>query len=49
MSYEWRIKEMIKSLLLHGYFKTNSYLFIDDKTKHDFIINPVAEPCKIID
>lgn len=39
---------MIKSLLVHGYFMTNCYLFIDDKTKHSFLIDPGAEPRKII-
>ena len=39
---------MVKGLLVQGYFMTNCYLFIDDKTKHGFLIDPGAEPDKII-
>ena len=39
---------LIKRLGVCGLIKTNAYFYIDEKTKHGFLIDPGAEPDKIL-
>ncbi len=39
---------MIKKLEVQGYIKENTYFYIDEKTRHGFLIDPGAEAGKII-
>ena len=39
---------MILKTEVHGIFATNSYLYIDDETKHGFLIDPGAEASKLL-
>lgn len=35
---------MIEGVTVKGYFEENCYFYIDDKTKHGFLIDPGAQP-----
>lgn len=39
---------MILQVEVRGIFATNSYLYIDDETKHGFLIDPGAEASKLL-
>ena len=39
---------MILQVEVHGIFATNSYFYIDDETKHGFLIDPGAESKKLL-
>lgn len=40
---------MILQVPVQGYFGENAYFYIDDATKHGFIIDPGAQPDKLLD
>ena len=39
---------MILQVEVHGFFATNTYFYIDDETNHGFLIDPGAEPEKLL-
>ena len=39
---------MIVEVPVRGYFDENCYFYIDDETKHGFLIDPGAEPKKLL-
>ncbi len=39
---------MIQSVLIREYFESYCYFYIDDNTKHGFLIDPGAEPEKLL-
>jgi glyoxylase-like metal-dependent hydrolase (beta-lactamase superfamily II) len=41
-------KVAVKRVLVHDVFDTNSYFYIDEKTNHGFLLDPGAEPDKLI-
>lgn len=40
---------MIAEVPVKGYFDENCYFYIDDETKHGFLIDPGAEPKKLLE
>ncbi|MBR2778873.1 MAG: MBL fold metallo-hydrolase [Firmicutes bacterium] len=40
---------MVKSVLVQDYFDSYCYFFIDEATKHGFLIDPGAEPEKLLE
>ena len=40
---------MILQVEVHGDFATNAYFYIDDETKHGFLIDPGAEASKLLE
>ena len=40
---------MILRIEVHGVFATNAYFYIDDETRHGFLIDPGAQADELLD